>query len=84
MSDWVIAGKDAGAIPEIGKVYEIRDKRKGTFVGRVLSVTDVFARVEVISGEIKWLSMGNKLLNPNPETVSIRDVLCYLVEIENE
>jgi hypothetical protein len=81
---WVIAGKPDDAQPEIGKTYKIRDSRKGIFFGRVLTIHHPFATVEVLKGKIKWLSMENNLFNPNPETVSIRCSLCYLIEQEEE
>ena len=81
MADWVIAGKMKGAVPEVGKKYEIRDERKGTFDGVILEVIDSFATVEVVDGKVHWASNERRIFDPNPETVSIRDTLVYLIEV---
>lgn len=79
---WVIAGQPSDTIPTVGQVYEIRDRRMGTFTGRIQSVSSNFARVERISGKIGWASNENRLfVGPYPDTVSIRDTLCYLIEV---
>lgn len=81
---WVIARKPKDAVPEIGKVYEIRHSRKGTFVGKILSVSGNFATVERIEGKIKWASKENRLFNtPCHKNLSIRDSLVYLIEIDS-
>jgi len=78
---WVISGKPDGELPIIGAVYEIRDSRKGTFTGRIISISGNFADVEVIEGKIHWASTENKIFDSNPDVVSIRDSLVYLIEI---
>jgi hypothetical protein len=79
---WVIAGKSNDAQPKVGKVYEIRDRRKGTFTGRIISIGHPFATVEVLEGEIHWVSNENRMFNANPKTVGIRCSLCYLIELD--
>ena len=81
---WVIAGQPDGAVPIVEQVYEIRDRRKGTFVGKIVSVSDNFAEVERIEGKIKWASHQNQIfVGSYPDVVSIRDSLCYLIEKGN-
>jgi len=79
---WVIAGKPDDAIPTEGAIYEIRDCRKGTFTGRIITVREEFADVEVLSGKIHWASRENKIFDANPEVVGIRASLVYLIEQE--
>lgn len=79
--NWVIAGEKKDAAPIIGAAYEIRHSRKGTFVGRILAVRGNWADVEVLEGEIRQMSTEAKMFNPNPETVTIRDILSYLTII---
>jgi hypothetical protein len=55
---WVIKGAPAGALPEVGREYEITDSRKGTFAGKVLEVNGDFAKVEVTKGKPKFMSAG--------------------------
>ncbi len=78
---WVIAGKPDGELPVIDAVYEIRDSRKGTFTGRIISIRGEFADVEVLNDGIRWASNENRVFNSNPDTVSILDSLVYLIEI---
>jgi hypothetical protein len=79
MPDWVIAGEPKGSFPKVKGVYEIRDSRKGVFEGKIIDVRGDFADVEVLSGKIHWVSKENNLFNPDPEVVSIRDILVYLI-----
>lgn len=79
-NNWVIAGKSDDAIPEVGKLYEIRDNRKGTFTGKILEVNGNFATVEVVEGEPKFISLDYKLGYNG--IVSIRNVLVYMIELE--
>lgn len=77
---WLVQGEPEGAPPTVGSVYEVRDVRKGTFIGRILSVSGEWADVERIEGKIRWLSIENNYLGGNyPDAVSIRASLCELV-----
>lgn len=79
MSNWKIAGRPDG-IPIVNEVYEIRDIRKGTFVGRILCVREEFADVERIDGNIYWASYTHQMIHGSlPKQVSIRDTLVYLI-----
>ena len=81
---WVIAGKSSDAVPEIGTTYNIRD-RKGTFTGQILKVSGNFATVQRIEGDIRWASNENRLfIGSQPDVVSIRDILSYLIELSEE
>ena len=84
MDKWIIANEKDDAIPEIGKIYEIRHSRKGTFIGKIVSVSGSFAKVEILNGEIKWASKENRIFNPNPEFVDIKDSLSYLTSYKSE
>lgn len=77
---WVIAGKPDGEIPIVRQEYEIRDSRKGTFSGRILSVRESFADVEVTGGTPRFRSVAYNASYDG--VVSIRDTLVYLIEKE--
>jgi hypothetical protein len=85
---WVIHGKGYGAVPEVGKVYQVRHSRKGAFTGRILSVRGEWADVEVVGGKARLTSdtanIIDKLreLRGEAQVVTIRDRLSYLIEIE--
>lgn len=82
--NWVIA-RQPNAIPQVGKVYQIRDSRKGTFTGRILSVRGEWASVERLKGDIFWASKERNIFDgPRPDTVDIRAGLVYLIELEPE
>ena len=77
---WVIASKPDDAIPEIGKLYEIRHSRKGIFYGKVVRVEGGWADVDVVEGKPKFISWDAKLSYDGQ--VTVRDSLVYLIEIE--
>ena len=72
-------------MPEIGKIYKIQHSRKGDFVGKLTKLSGEWATFEILSGEIHWASMENKLIQKlfGDEIVTVRDSLSYLVEIED-
>ena len=78
-------GKPANTLPEIGKIYKIQHSRKGDFVGKLTKLSGEWATFEILSGEIHWASMENKLIQKlfGDEIVTVRDSLSYLVEIED-
>jgi hypothetical protein len=76
--NWVIAGKPDDAVPTVGREYEIRDRRKGTFSGRILAVNGEWAEVEVTKGKPYFMSLDYKLGYNG--FVSIRAGLVYLIE----
>lgn len=78
---WVIARKPDGEVPIVGKEYEIRDSRHGTYSGRILNVRGAWAAVEVTQGQPRFASLGHKVSYNG--TVTIRDSLVYLIEIES-
>ena len=78
--NWVIARQPDNAIPVIGQEYEIRDSRKGTFKGKILSVNGEWADVEVTDGKPKFISLDYKLGYNG--YVSIRAGLVYLIALE--
>jgi len=81
--NWVIARQPEDATPIVGRIYEIRDVRKGTFTGRIISVNGEWAKVERLEGTIHWCSVTNNLLSgPRPDAVTIRAGLAYLIELE--
>ena len=80
--NWVIARKPDSAVPAVGRLYEIRDSRKGTFIGRIVDVNGNIARVEVVSGEIHWASRENRIFNASPDLVNICARLVYLIEVD--
>ena len=87
MSQWVIAGKEKDAEPIVGKEYEIRHTRKGILKGKCLSVSGEWATFALIEGKINYTSRENKILQElygPPETITVRDQLCYLIEIEDD
>jgi hypothetical protein len=77
-TNWVIAGKPADAVPVVGQEYKIRDSWKGTFSGRILTVTGEWADVEVTKGKPRFISMDRRL-GYNGQ-ISIRACLVYLIE----
>lgn len=82
---WVIAGKPDNAVPEVDRVYEIRDSRKGIFAGRIIPVSGEWATVERIEGQIHWASVENKVLyGSRPDAVSIRAGLVYTIELQEQ
>lgn len=76
---WTIDGQLNDALPIVGQIYIIKDKRKGNFVGKIVSLSLPFAEVEVLAGKINWVSTENQMFNPNPKVVSIRDSLTRLI-----
>ena len=76
--EWVIAGKVKGTLPEIGKTYEIRDVRKGTYTGRIMNVRGEFADVEVTDGLPRFAGFESRLAYDGELT--IRAGLVYLIE----
>lgn len=79
---WVIARKPPGTVPEVGKVYEVRDSRKGTYTVEITAINGEWATGNVLMGEIHWASKENRLFNSNPETTTLRAPLVYLIETE--
>ena len=79
--DWKIAREPDGSLPEVGKEYEIRHSRKGTFTGRVLGVHDGFAEVEITGGEPRHVSREAAQVDVG-DCISIRDTLSYLIPVE--
>ena len=80
MSDgWVIAGKPQGALPEVGKVYEVRHSRKGTFTIRCTGLAGQWLNGVVTSGVAKAAMTYN--VRYEGEEISIRDVHSYLIEV---
>jgi len=77
MSDWAITTDEKE--PIIGKIYRIEDSRKGSFRGKIRSVSGVFAEVDVLEGKIHWASKENKIFNADPAVVNVRDTLCLLI-----
>lgn len=45
-------------ILEIGGIYQVKDRRKGTFEGKCLSVDSEWADFEIIKGSAHFLSGG--------------------------
>lgn len=86
---WVIAGKENGALPEVGRVYEVRSSRKGTFSGRVLEVRDDFADFEVTEGRARFISTENRISDNlregrgEAQVVTVRDSLVLLIEVHD-
>lgn len=80
MANWKIAEEPDGAVPIVGEVYQIQDVRKGTFIGKIISVSGEFAEVKRIEGTIHWASFTHSVLyGSQPKEVSIRDTLVYLI-----
>lgn len=80
MANWKIAGEPDGAVPIVGEVYQIQDSRKGTFIGKIISVNGIWADVQRLSGKIKWASTDYQWEQGQyPNEVSIRDTLVYLI-----
>jgi hypothetical protein len=79
--NWVIKGEPAGALPEVGREYEITDSRKGTFAGKVLEVNGDFAKVDVTKGKPKFMSAGFR--DSYDGIVSVRASLATFVPIMN-
>lgn len=77
MGQWVIQGKEKDSTPIVGAEYEIRHSRKGTFCGKIISVNDPFADVEITDGIAKAIMSYN--VCEVGEIVSIRDTLSYLI-----
>ncbi len=74
---WVVAG---GGKPEVGKEYEVRHSRKGTFRIRVKAIRGEWMDGEVTDGVAKAVMRYNVAEEGDP--ITIRDTLSYLIPIE--
>lgn len=45
-------------ILEVGGIYQVKDRRKGTFEGKCLSVDEEWADFEIVKGKARFLSDG--------------------------
>lgn len=80
MGDWIVAGKPNGYLPEVGKLYEIRHSRKGTFTGKLLSIDGEWADIEIVRGVARAIMDYN--IKYEGEKVTIRDVHSFFTEVE--
>lgn len=79
---WNVTGSEPGTPPEVGTVYNVRHSRKGSFRGRVKSVSGEFANVEILSGHAAALSPDNA--KSEGEIVSVRDSLAIFDPIKEQ
>lgn len=77
-SNWVVQG---GGKLEVGKEYEVRHSRKGTFRMRIDSVSGEWASGEITHGTAN--AMMNHNVKDKGESITVRDVLCYFIPVTN-
>lgn len=76
---WVVAG---GGTPEVGKEYEVRHSRKGTFRIRVTAIRGEWVDGEVIDGVAKAVMRYN--VAEEGDHITIRDTQSYLIPFSVE
>lgn len=67
-------------MPQVGKTYEIRHSRKGTFIGVVKEISGEWADVEITNGIAKAVMDYN--VREAGETIRVRDSMTYWTELD--
>ena len=80
--NWVIAGQKGISPPVVGKRYELRHSRKGTFTVQVVSVNGEWAVCTIIEGVAKAIMSYN--VKYEGEEISVRDTLSYWIPLESK
>lgn len=75
--DWRVDGGE-GVPPKVGSQYLVQHSRKGNFTGKIISVNDEFAEIEITDGEAK--SASNK--RRAGAWVTVRAAQCRLVSVD--
>lgn len=66
-------------VPEVGKEYEVRHSRKGTFQMRVTEVNGPWAKGLITSGVARAIMRDN--VREEGEHVTVRDTLSYWIPV---
>lgn len=74
---WVIEGRSKDSLPEVGKTYEVRHSRKGTFVMTVTALDGIWLTGTIVDGISKALLDYN--VRETGEEIAVRNSLCYLI-----
>lgn len=69
-----------GKTLEVGKTYEVRNQRKGTFSMRVASIDGEWITGEVVDGVAKAIMSYN--VKEEGESVTVRSCHSYFIEKE--
>ena len=80
--NWVIAGQGRISPPVVGKLYELRHSRKGTFTVQVKSVNGEWATCTIVEGVAKAIMSYN--VKYEGEEISVRDTLSYWIPLESK
>jgi hypothetical protein len=77
--EWVVAG---GGKPEVGKEYEVRHSRKGTFRIVVREIRGEWIDGTVVDGVAKAVMTYN--VAHEGDSITIRDTMSYLIPVSKE
>jgi hypothetical protein len=79
---WVIAGEKKGVAPTIGKFYELRHSRKGTFKVQVNEVSGEWATCTIVEGVARAAMSYN--VKYEGDELQVRDTLSYWIPLEGK
>lgn len=76
-SEHVVAG---GGTPQVGKEYEVRNERKGTFTMRITQLDGEWITGTITHGVAKAVMRYN--VRDEGESVTVRDCQSYFIPVE--
>lgn len=79
MTGWVIAGKPNGALPEVGKIYDVRHSRKGNFTLEVTGVDGEWVTGRIVRGVAGAMMRYN--VREAGDEITVRASMTYLIEL---